>query len=419
MELPKNITQIGETNNHCKVYVEDYVVSYMKQLNALAQDKEMAVALYGHRKEDGGVTYLFLYGAAEMDSIRRETRHLSQAQKQEIEKMRKRYFEEYIFLGYRLLNGEMVEGFHIFEQEICRYIKGYAQFYEKNDSMLAYMLDARKEEIKPEVVEQEKYEVVKRRQEERRTAEAEDNKETRSYRQNRENIEVNNGYRENKISQYRNKQENIKQNTGSMTNFKKIKVSVVASFAILCVCGLVMMSMEEGAEDIQVAVRQIMKGMTEQKLPDAVAVANQEVQTDILMTQDRLTEALEQENQILPSQMPGEVGLATSAPAGTASPTAVPGITPTAEPIAESTPLPGQDANIIQEPVPTPVPEKMEEAQTVAEVSPTEYVIEDGDTLIDISIKNYGNDGVVQEICALNKINNPDDIKVGQKILLP
>lgn len=95
-------------------------------------------------------------------------RHLSQAQEQEIEKLRRKYFSEMTFLGYQILNGEMVEGFQICEQEICRYVSGYAQFYEKNDSMLAYMLENRGEEAAPEKVDQEKYEVVKKRQEERR-----------------------------------------------------------------------------------------------------------------------------------------------------------------------------------------------------------------------------------------------------------
>lgn len=39
MELPKNITQIGETNPHCKIYVEDYVISYIRQLNQYARDR--------------------------------------------------------------------------------------------------------------------------------------------------------------------------------------------------------------------------------------------------------------------------------------------------------------------------------------------------------------------------------------------
>ena len=168
MELPKNITQIGEADKHCRVYVEDYVVSYIKQMNGMAQNKDIAIALYGRRTTENGVAYLFAYGSAKLNFLQKPIRHLSQAQEQEIEKLRKKYFPEMTFLGYQILNGEMVEGFRICEQEICRYVAGYAQFYEKNDSMLAYMLENRGEEAEPEKLDQEKYEVVKKRQEERR-----------------------------------------------------------------------------------------------------------------------------------------------------------------------------------------------------------------------------------------------------------
>ena len=124
MELPKNITQIGEANPHCKIYVEDYVVSYIKQMNQYAGEKELAVALYGIRKEEGEITYIFLYGACKLVFLQRECRHLSQAVWQEVEKQRKKYFSQYTFLGYRLLNGEMIEGFHICEQSVCRYVEG-------------------------------------------------------------------------------------------------------------------------------------------------------------------------------------------------------------------------------------------------------------------------------------------------------
>ncbi len=168
MELPKNITQIGEINSRCKIYVEDYVVSYMKQLNKTAMDKETAVALYGIKKEEADITYLFLYGASSLNFLQKESRHLSQAVMQEVEKQRKLYFSGYEFLAYVMLRGEAPEGFYVYEQGICRYIAGYAGFFEKNDSMLAFMVAGRKEDVPPEVVEQEKYEMVRRRQEERR-----------------------------------------------------------------------------------------------------------------------------------------------------------------------------------------------------------------------------------------------------------
>ena len=55
MELPKNITQIGEADKHCRVYVEDYVVSYIKQMNGMAQNKDIAIALYGRKTAEDGV----------------------------------------------------------------------------------------------------------------------------------------------------------------------------------------------------------------------------------------------------------------------------------------------------------------------------------------------------------------------------
>lgn len=70
-----------------------------------------------------------------------------------------------------------------------------------------------------------------------------------------------------------------------------------------------------------------------------------------------------------------------------------------------------------------------EEIASAEEMAPSEqafarnfaeyYKIEKGDTLYKISIKIYGDTGKVKEICELNKIKDPDNIKYGQKILLP
>lgn len=215
MELPKNITQIGEVNQGCRIYVEDYVISYIKQLNGHALDKSLAVGMYGVRKEEAGVTYLFFYGACKLNFLQRETRHLSQAVLQEAEKARRKYFAEYEFLGYRMLNGEMVEGFQVYEQGVCRYIAGYAQFYEKNDCMLQFMLAERQEEVKPEEFDQEKYEVVKRRQEERR-----------------QKAGAASGYRENRRAMAERPAK------PADTKLRQMKLTAAAVFALLCVAGL-------------------------------------------------------------------------------------------------------------------------------------------------------------------------------------
>ena len=69
------------------------------------------------------------------------------------------------------------------------------------------------------------------------------------------------------------------------------------------------------------------------------------------------------------------------------------------------------------------------EVASIEEISPSQqafarnfaeyYQIEKGDTLYTISIKIYGDTSKVKEICELNQIADPDNIKYGQKILLP
>ena len=241
MELPKNITQIGEADKHCRIYVEDYVVSYIKQMNGMAQNKDIAIALYGRKTAEDGVAYLFAYGSAKLNFLQKPVRHLSQAQEQEIEKLRRKYFSEMTFLGYQILNGEMVEGFQICEQEICRYVAGYAQFYEKNDSMLAYMLENRGEEAEPEKVDQEKYEVVKKRQEERRQ------------RQESGYASRAAGHTENTSVEYRRAAATRRKEPDNIipmptAGLRRMKMAATGVFVLLCVMALALMQQENSAQ---------------------------------------------------------------------------------------------------------------------------------------------------------------------------
>ena len=68
MELPKNTTQIGEADKHCRVYVEDYVVSYIKQMNGMAQNKDIAIALYGRRTTECGLSVRLWFGETEFSA---------------------------------------------------------------------------------------------------------------------------------------------------------------------------------------------------------------------------------------------------------------------------------------------------------------------------------------------------------------
>ncbi|MBR1855112.1 MAG: LysM peptidoglycan-binding domain-containing protein [Lachnospiraceae bacterium] len=416
MELPKNVTQIGEVDRHCKVYVEDYVVSYLKQLNTQAESKEISVALYGRHEQENGLDYHFIYGACKVEQLPREVRHLSQAQLQEVEKYRRKYFPELAFAGYRLLNGEMIEGFYIRDQDICRYIAGYAQFYEKNDAMLAYMLDVR-ETIQPERVDQEKYERVRQRQEERRAEAAEENNAGQPM--------------SDKLIQLSTSQ-----------NLQRMRLAAVAVFALLCLFGFATFkndTLDSANGEKLVAV-------------NATDISPQEaVQKDKLVIEDKLEDALREENQ---SEAQGKLGADSQDNAKTqeeADPQASASVQDSVNvqegvesqenteiqegsdsqeqaTAREAGALGEQSENV--ENAGTEITEAGQQAteQTQPVVADTTetlvaeavaYIIQPGDTLIAISRRQYGTDTRVQDICERNKITDPNNIKQGQVIMLP
>lgn len=393
MDLPKNITQIGEADAKCKIYVEDYVVSFLKQLNPLARDKTMAAALYGRRETEEDKTYLFVFGAGKLDFIQRETRHLSQAQKQEIERIRSQYFRDYEFLGYRILDGEMVDGFHICEQDICRYISGYAQFFEKNEAMLSYMLESRQEEAAPESVDREKYDMVRDRQDRRRARYTEQLK-------------------------HRAAEQGGSDGKRSGGTVGRLQGAAAAIFVLLCVLGIAMNSalMEGSGFSFEKWRQEFM----EKKLPDETAVSGTDVQTDTLLTQDKLSEAVQIENGVNASESQKdkepETGETETGESDAAREPEDQQPDKVKEELPEETDPGAEDGNTQQG---DGQESETQETEPPKEADPVAYIVCKGDTLTGISIRNYGSENYVNQICILNGIKNPDKIQVGQKILLP
>lgn len=496
MELPKNITQIGEADRTCKVYVEDYVVSYMKQLCRQAEGKGLTIALYGRYAREQSLSYFFIYGACQILSISKEVRHLSQAQNQEVERLRQRYFPEYVFLGYHIFDGEMVEGMHIQEQDTCRYIKGYACFYEKNDSMLAYMVENKPQEHEPEQFGQEKYDRARAKQEERRS----------QYGQ-KKTPAAHTKIASDKPEKQTGKNVQNVQNVAQSSSLKMMRMSAAAVFAVLCLIGVAAVTRDGEDGTIEERAKQLWAQLTDDQ-PETDASAPEDAAGEIhnsgtLMAENSLADAILQENRDATAvsgqavagqpqqneeneqgetgagQNTGESGIGQNA--GESGPgqaqntgqesgqtqNAGQGSGPEQENGQGNRPeqgaISGQDngqsqgdgtgseqgsgqgqeegqgqeagqnqggqsveslnpgagpgenaADAQPQEIPTQGPSIAEiEAQQAS------YVIQPGDTLIGISTRQYGNDSYVRAICELNGISNPDNIQVGQKILLP
>lgn len=389
MELPKNIVQIGKPDRTHKIFVEDYVVSYIKQLNRDCGGKPIGLALYGKYVEEDGCKYYFLYGAACVEGIEHRGPYLSQAEQEEAEDIGKRYFDEYQFLAWCCLRGEPVEGFFVKTQGKGMPVEGYACFYEKNECMLNFMLMTGQKERTGQRTESSVAQPAGRG--EWTTDDI------------RKTLPVNPPAtlkREEPIAMPA--QVNRKNSAVKRTEY--MKVAVAAVFLVLCVVGITTLNDYEKLEDLQVAARQVIAGLTEQKLPDA---PGDDILAEGISAGDILTNGVASgdvsANNVAPGDLPTSGGQdATDASAATNEPAANTEPAATGEQVANA------------EPVETP-----EEVQTGAESVPVAYTIAKGDTLISICNQKYGSLERFSEICELNGITNPDSIQIGQTILLP
>ncbi len=399
MELPKNIVQIGKPDKIHKIYIEDYVVSYIKQLNRTCEDRNVGLALYGKLFEEEGSKYYFLYGAAKIEGLQHRGAYLSQTEKEEIADVGNRYFEEYEFLAWCSLKGEPVEKLFVLLQGKGVEVEGYACFYEKNESMLNYMLlsgQASRESAKTETAEEESFEKTAGR-----SARGEWNASAYMSPASKENIvqmPVERPEKEEKAP--KNEKNIIARKTGYM------RMAAVGVFLVLCVIGITTLNDYGKLEDLQVVANQVIANITEQKLPDTQDAV---VSGGNAVTGNHLEENQEVSSPVASTSVPVTV---TPSPAlATATPVPSPEL---ATPVpAESTPTPASVT-------PAPVSES-EVLSQATEVVPeyTSYTITKGDTLISICTIRYGSLDRLQEICEINSIADADNIQVGQTILLP
>lgn len=76
-KLPKNIRQIGERDEIVKLYVEDYVNTYLKRLYPVSGQRLRVGLLLGSMELNDGTPYIFIDGALEMEDVTEEGRKVS------------------------------------------------------------------------------------------------------------------------------------------------------------------------------------------------------------------------------------------------------------------------------------------------------------------------------------------------------
>lgn len=221
--LPKNIRQIGSVSDDCRIYMEDYVYTFLtKTAEADSGEEKNTLAVFtGETKWEAGAACIFIKGAVSGEPKELSTEHieLDECFWKKVHEAAEAYFQgqEIVgwFFGGRLLpmeagelfcrihrkhfGGEKVlmlmdpvereEAFFRYENTLLVRQKGYYLYYEKNPQMQAYMVEknpqqgeGRKEEVPDEAVKAfRKIIQNKKKQEEKETEEVQERPSVFSY----------------------------------------------------------------------------------------------------------------------------------------------------------------------------------------------------------------------------------------------
>ena len=181
-KLPKNIRQIGERDTVLRLYVEDYVNTYLKRLKPTAGQNLRVGLLLGNREIHEDMPYVFVDGAMEMEILSQEgekvvfTEEAWKKAYQQVETM----FPRRTVQGWFLCAGEGVtlsplnywrqhsqyftgknqlmylnsgldgeEAIYITSSDGFYQLRGYSIYYERNQMMQDYMI-ARKDILREE-----------------------------------------------------------------------------------------------------------------------------------------------------------------------------------------------------------------------------------------------------------------------------
>lgn len=174
IRLPRNVRQIGNGEEKKKIYVEDYVMTYISRLWEKPETENTAGVLLGSVKCSEGITYIFVSGAMTAEHIAFSGSGIifSDETWTGVYEDLKAYFNDLEIVGWFLVRNdsameveeglyrahvdnfagvdklllladaqEKEEEFYLYRNNSLERQKGYYVYYEKNESMQAYMVE--------------------------------------------------------------------------------------------------------------------------------------------------------------------------------------------------------------------------------------------------------------------------------------
>ena len=174
IELPKNVRQIGDPEDRRKIYIEDYVITYLRRLAGEETLNSRVAILLGHSERMDGLPYLFIRGAVGLKNLEYTEAGIPFTDETwaEVYGAMKEYFADLDILGWYLSlpgypmelgpellkihvnyfggvdkvlmvsdSAEVEADFFAYENGRLTRQRGYAIFYERNEAMQRYMIE--------------------------------------------------------------------------------------------------------------------------------------------------------------------------------------------------------------------------------------------------------------------------------------
>lgn len=385
ISLPKNIKQMGSIDDSFKIYVEDYVFTYLQQYAKSSKGEEQIAFLVGDEYTIDSNKVLFINGAIKGEDTILED-GMVKLTKKSFEKAIKQIntyfknnkilgwfysqpgFSDYVNEGYIEHHKEYfkdedqvfflsdpledIGGFYRFYQNDFKSINGFIIYYEKNEAMSEYMLNNKPNNMRDE----------------EKIFKAKDEKLINISRQKR----VNN------------------QNKNALKEYKKMS-SIFSSlsavlFLICFIMGAGLIQSDDKIADLEKRLA---------KLDDSYRYILSEIKNDNVQS------VFAQNSQAIKEE--------------TTEGTTKEEIKQTTETIKEEIKEETTQNNTIS----TQVNSETTIKQNINTENLKKYEVKEGDSLELISKKMYGSRSKIEEIMTLNNLEDPNKIYVGMTLLLP
>lgn len=407
IRLPKNIRQIGTPQGNRRIYVEDYVMTYLNQLAKPGNTYARGAILLGEYKQVENQGVLFISGALEAQNMELDLEEIEFNNEvwTNIYNEVKRYFPNLEVVGwflsrmgfstqvndkitklhlenfpgrdkalYMIDSLEEEDAWYLYDNNGLKKQSGYYIYYTRNDAMQSYMMVQNDHMVEAETDVAERDQVL--------------------------------------LEKYRSRlEEKRKDNKKEQKPVSFLYVASSLLTVAFLALGITVINSYDRLQNLETAFHRLdlMTGTSTEEEKTNIITVNANVET---------TEATDGSTQTTAStgatEAPADTTAASADTAASASTTA--NVADTAASVSTTANAADTTASAATTAVNT---DGAAEIPASAGVTPRYYTVQDGDTLSSISYTMYHSILYVDNIMEANEMKNGDEIYVGQRIMIP